>query len=114
MVAALWWWWLQPGSSVLRSEAVDTEELLLLVWKSNKAHRSFCGAAVPARSGDRVTDAAVGQPAGVATIVAFQLPSGEHVTHLGNFCAVIEASLDGLIEVELFRLGQPVEMSCVE
>lgn len=77
-----------PGS-LLGLVAVHAVRLLCFVWESNEAHRGFCGAAVLARPGDRVADASVSQPAGVAAVVTLELPGGKDVAHFGDLSAVI-------------------------
>lgn len=77
-----------PTASLL-FVAVDAIRLLHLVWESNKAHCCFCGTAVLAGPGDRVADTSVSQPAGIAAIVALELPGGVDVTHLGYLCTIV-------------------------
>lgn len=92
VVAALWWLWLLYSHlplSLLSLEAVDAVRLLHFIWESNKAHCSFCGAAVLARPGDGVADTSIGQPAGIAAVVALELPGGVHVAHLGDLRTVV-------------------------
>lgn len=90
VVAALWWLWLLLSTpSLLGLEAVDAVRLLHLVWESNEAHCSFCGAAVLAGPGDGVADASVSQPASIAAIVALDLPGSIHVAHLGDLCIIV-------------------------
>lgn len=69
--------------------AVDAVRPLVLVWESDKPHRSFCGAAVLTRPGDGVADTSVSQPASITSIVALELPGGIYVAHLGNLCTII-------------------------
>jgi len=113
-VAALWCLWLpycfQPPSLV-SLVAVDPVELLRLLWESNKAHRSFCGTAILAGPGDGIANTAVGQPSGIAAIIAFELPRRVHVAHLGDLRTIIYACLHSLIIGQPVRLDQPVEMS---
>ncbi|TNN49249.1 hypothetical protein EYF80_040547 [Liparis tanakae] len=59
-------------------------------------------------AGHGVTDAAVGQPAGVAAVVAQQLPGGEHLAHFGDLSAVLPARPDRLVVRQLGGLGQEV------
>ena len=56
--------------SVLALEAVHSVQLVFLVWEAGEPHGRFGWTAAPAGAGDRVTDAAVGQPAGVTAVVA--------------------------------------------
>lgn len=78
-------------------EAVDAEELLLLVRETDEADSCLSRAAAPPWVGDGVAHTAVGQPACVASVIAQQLPRSEHLAHLGNLCTVIPAGLDRLI-----------------
>lgn len=80
---------LLPTASLLIFVAVDAVRLLHLVWESNKAHCSFCGATVLAGPGDGVADTTVSQPASVAAIEALELPGGVHVAHPGNLCPIV-------------------------
>lgn len=75
--------------SLLILVAVDAGRLLHLVWESNKAHCGFVGAAVLAGPGDGVADASVSQPAGIAAIVALELPGGVHVAHFRDLCTIV-------------------------
>lgn len=91
--------------------AVDAIRLLHQVWESDKAHCSFCRAAVLAGPGDGVADTCVSQPAGIAAIVALKLPGGVHVAHLGDLCTIVYACLHSLIKGQAVGLDQPIEMS---
>lgn len=94
---------------LLGFKAVNTIRLLHFVGELDKAHRSLCGATVLAGPGDRVADASVSQPAGVAAVVVLQLPRGKDVAHLGNLCAVIQARLHSLRKSQPLGLNQPIK-----
>lgn len=83
--------------SVLALEAVHAVQLVLFVGEAVEPHGRLRGTAAPAGFGDGVADAAVGQPAGVAAVVAQQLPGGVHLADLGDLSAVLLAGVDGLI-----------------
>ena len=114
VVVPLWWLTLPsflrpPAASVLWLEAVHAVELLLLVGEAQEAHGGLPFAAVLAGSGDGVAHAAVGQPAGVAAVVAVEFPCGKHVAHLGDFCIVVQARLHSLVIGQPLGLLQPIE-----
>lgn len=87
---------------------------MLLVGEAGEAHGGLAGAAAPPRPGDGVADAAVRQPARVAAVVAQQLPGGEHLAHLGQARAVLEAGLRRLVVGQLAGVDQVVEAACGE
>lgn len=99
------------STASLLLEAVDAVRLLHFVGESDKAHRSFGWATVLAGPGDGVADTSIGQPAGIATIVALKLPGGVDLPHLGDLCTVVQASLHSLVKGQPVGLDQPVEMS---
>lgn len=84
-------------SSVLAFEAVHSVQLVLLVREAVEPHSRLRGAASSAGLGNRVTDTAVSQPAGVTAVVAQQLPSGVHLSHLGDLSTVLLARSDCLV-----------------
>lgn len=83
--------------SVLAFEAVHSVELVLFVRKAIEPHGSLCGTAAPTGAGDGISNAAVGQPAGVAAVIAQQLPGSKHLPHFGDMCAVFLTGPDRLI-----------------
>lgn len=83
--------------SVVALEAVHSVQLVLFVGEAVEPHGGLCGTTAPAGLGDGITDAAVGQPAGVAAVVAQQLPGSVHLSDLGDLSAVFLTSLDRLI-----------------
>ena len=96
-------------ASVLALEAVDPVQLVLLVGVAVEPHGCFGWTAAPAGAGDRVTDAAVGQPAGVAAVEAQQFPGGVHLAHLGDLRAVFLASLHCFVVGQFRGVDQVVE-----
>eukprot|EP00064_Thunnus_orientalis_P012858 superscaffoldBa00002019_g12894 len=94
-------------SSVVALEAVNSVQLVLFVGEAAEPHSSFCGTAAPARAGDGITDAAVGQPTGVAAVVTQQLPGGVHLANLGDLSAVFLTRSDRLVVGQLRRVDQP-------
>ena len=97
------------ASVLLWLEAIHAIELLLLVGEAYEAHGGLCFAAVLAGSGDGVPDAAVGQPTGVAAVVAVEFPRSIHVAHLGDLCIVVQACLHSLVIGQPLGLLQPIE-----
>lgn len=83
--------------SVVALEAVHSVQLVLFVGEAVEPHGGLCGTTAPAGLGDGITDAAVGQPAGVAAVVTQQLPGSVHLSDLGDLSAVFLTSLDRLI-----------------
>lgn len=91
-------------------EAVDTEQLVLLVGEADKADGCLGRAAAPPRVGDGVAYAAVSQPARVTSVEAQELPRGEHLPHLGDLGAIVLACLDSLIIRELCHVEAIVQV----
>ena len=84
-------------SSVVALEAVHSVQLVLFVGEAVEPHSGLRGAAAPAGVGDGIADAAVGQPAGVAAVVAQQLPGGVHLADLGDLSTVFLTRPDRLV-----------------
>ena len=95
--------------SVLALEAVHSVQLVFLVREAGEPHGRFGWTAALAGAGDRVTDAAVGQPAGVAAVVAQQLPGGVHLAHLGDLGPVLKTRPHCLVIGQLGGVDQVVE-----
>lgn len=84
-------------SSVVALEAVHSVQLVLFVGEAVEPHGGFCGTTASTGTGDGIADAAISQPAGVAAIIAQQLPSGKHLADLGNLSTVFLTSPDCLV-----------------
>lgn len=95
--------------SVVALEAVHSVQLVLFVRVAAEPHCSLRGAAAPAGAGDRITDAAVSQPPGVAAVVAQQLPGGVHLADLGDLGTVLLTRPDCLVIGQLGGVDQVVE-----
>lgn len=83
--------------SVVALEAVHSVQLVLFVGEAAEPHGGLGGTAAPAGAGDGVADAAVSQPAGVAAVVAQQLPGGVHLADFGDLSAVFLTRRDRFI-----------------
>lgn len=102
-------WHVTWSVSRLRFEAIDTVLLLLSVGEANQANCSLSGAAVLPGPGDRVTNATVGQPSSVTTVVSQQLPGSKYMAHLCDLSSISHACVDSLIIVQLLGLDQVVK-----
>ncbi len=100
------------SASQLRFVAVDSVQLLLFVREANKANCSLRGTAVLPGPGDRVTNATVGQPTSITTIVSMQLPGSVYMAHLCNLSSISLTRVNSLIKVQPIGLDQVVKVSC--
>ena len=87
---------------------------MLLIWETHKAHCSLSRTAAPSWPRNRVADTTIGQPAGIAAVIAQKLPGSKYLAHFRNLSTVIETSLHRFVIGELGRVDQVVKSACGE
>lgn len=100
--------------SVVCSEAVDTVQLMLFIWKAHEAHRGLGRTAAPSWPRDRVADTAILQPARIAAVISQKLPGSEYLAHFRNPSTIVETSLHRFIVGQLGGVDQVVKATCGE
>lgn len=82
---------------------------MLFIWETYKAHCSLSRTAAPSWSRNRIADAAIRQPAGIAAVIAQKLPGSKYLAHFRDLSTVIETSLHRLIVGEFGGMDQVVK-----